>query len=84
MKKIDKPLSASEILERISSQWANKRDIMDIAFVGDNTAGNIANSIRTELENQGYYLPKGVVPMDKLVEYLKINVKYLKKVSNSK
>ena len=81
MKKLEKPLSASEILNRINNQWANKRDIMDIAFVGKNVADNIANTIKTELEAQGYYLPKGVIPMDKLVEYLKININYLKKVS---
>lgn len=81
MKKLEKPLTASEILNRINNQWANKRDIMDIAFVGKNVADNIANTIKTELEAQGYYLPKGVIPMDKLVEYLKININYLKKVS---
>ena len=38
--------------------------------------------IREQLEQQNYFLPTNLLPMDKVVEHLKLNVAYLEKVSD--
>ena len=38
--------------------------------------------LRKQLEQDNYFLPTNLLPMDKVVEYLKLNIPYLKKVSN--
>ena len=84
MKKLEKRLSAFETLERLSSQWATKRDIMDIGFIGDTQANKVIKCIREEIENEGKILPKGIVPMEKVKDYFSINISYLRKISNKK
>ena len=39
--------------------------------------------IREELISQGYMLPKGLIPMAKVVEYLKIDIEYLKNMADN-
>ena len=77
-----KPLNANEILEKINNQWASTKDIKALACVGNNKAYEIKTKITKDLEENGYFLPKGLIPMEKLVEYLKINIKYLQKVAS--
>lgn len=77
-----KRINASETLELISQQWASVDDIKMLACVGDNTARNIKKCIESELKD--WLLPYGKVPMSKVVEYLKIDIKFLKKVSDEK
>lgn len=77
-------LTAQEILNILDSQWADKKAIKQIGYVGDNKAWEIMNKIRANLENEGYYLPRGLVPMEKVVEYFKININYLKKLRGDK
>ena len=74
-------VNANELLDLISRQWATKNEVKKIANVGENKALEIMRNIRNSLENDGYRLPRNLIPMDKLVDYLKINVSYLKKVS---
>lgn len=81
MPRIKKQLSANEILSRLNFQWANSKDIADIAGVGLNKALIIKNEIQDALEKQGYRLPRNLVPMNKVVEYLKIDIRYLKKIA---
>ena len=82
MKKLDRRLSASETLERISTQWATKRDVMDIGFIGDTQATSIMREIRDSIEQKtGKKVPIGVIPMEKLIDYFSINISYLKKIS---
>ncbi len=76
-----KSISAEETLELIKKTWADKKDIQLLACCGKNRADDIRKKIEDEVEIQGYRLPTGKVPMDKLVEYLKINVNYLKKIT---
>lgn len=77
-----KRINASETLELISQQWASVNDIKMLACVGDNTARNIKKYIESELKD--WLLPYGKVPMSKVVEYLKIDIKFLRKVSDEK
>lgn len=76
-----KKLSAAELLELISNQWADKTSIQLIAGIGESKAFEVLHEIRGELISQGYRLPPYVVPMEKVVEYYNLNINYLKKVS---
>lgn len=81
MKKLEKRLTAKETLERLNNQWATKRDVMDIGFIGDNNAGKVMNEITTQVLNEtDKKLPKGLVPMEYVIKYFDINLSYLKKV----
>ncbi len=77
-------VSASEILKILDNQWADRSDVQKIGAVGINKAQLIMRSIREDMELKGYILPKQLVPMEKVIEYFKINISYLKKVSNDK
>lgn len=81
MKKPIKKLSASETLEILNNQWASIEDIMKLAFIGETKARNIANNISIIVSEKDYTLPKGLIPMELLKDYLGINIAYLKKVS---
>ncbi|HIQ91044.1 MAG TPA: hypothetical protein IAB27_05425 [Candidatus Coprosoma intestinipullorum] len=77
----EKP-TASEILKIISQPWIGTKEIGKLACVGLNKAIEIKKEIKKELLDEGYKLPSGnVVPCDRVVKYLKINVNYLKKIS---
>lgn len=74
-------LTATETLELLNNQWATTTDVKRLASVGTNKSLDIMKSIREDAENKGYYLPRGLVPMEMVIDYLKINVGYLKKIS---
>lgn len=78
----DNSYSAKNILEIVSKQYCTTSDLMILTHSGKNTCLKIKKQLREELEAQNYFLPKAVLPMDKVVEFLKINIPYLKKVSN--
>jgi len=82
MARIPKSATASEILKIISKPWLGTKDIQLIACVGENVARKIKENIGNKLLEEGYFLPNGLVPSDKAVEYLNINIKYLQKISN--
>ncbi len=50
---------------------------MKISPVGRNSALKIKRNIREKLTKQGYMVPKHVVPMKEVVDYLDINISYL-------
>lgn len=77
-------LSADEMLEILSSQWATIQDIMKIGSVGRNKARDIKNKIAEEIVSTGFILPNNLVPMEKVIEYFKINVDFLVSINNSK
>lgn len=81
MKKPKERLTAKETLELLNNQWATTEDIMKLAFVGENRAGDIRNELSRMVEEKGKKLPRGLVPMDLLKDYLGINISYLKKIS---
>lgn len=77
-------MNAEETLKFIAKQWCDLKDIMTLAQVGRNTALKIKKDIGDDLIKKGYFLPKNLVPMNEVVKYLKINISYLKKISNTK
>lgn len=76
------PATAEEVLKIIQKPWATKYDMAIIGSVGLNRAKEDRKNIAEKIENDGYKLPAYVVPMDKVIEYYKINISYLKKVAN--
>ena len=79
-------LSATETLEIIKKQWLTTSDLKKLACVGNNRVAEIKKAIIDKLheEDKNYYLPSGLLPTDRVVDYLKINIKYLEKISNKK
>lgn len=70
-------MTAKETLEIINKQWVDANDIRKLALCSRNKAFEIKRIIRNKLLEKGYLLPTGYVPTVNVVEYLKIDVKYL-------
>ncbi len=70
-------MTAEETIEIVSKQWCSLEDLMKISQVGRNSAPKIKRNIREKLTKQGYMVPKHVVPMKEVVDYLDINISYL-------
>ena len=71
-------MNAKETLELISKQWCSLNDLIKLTGLGKNNASKLKNEIRIDLLNKGYQLP---APMNEVVNYLKININYLQKMS---
>ena len=77
-----KTISAKDTLEIISKQWCSSQDFSVLSNTGKNTTLKLMRELRKQLEQDNYFLPTNLLPMDKVVEYLKLNIPYLKRVSN--
>lgn len=75
-------MTASETLKLIAKQWCNLSDLMKLAGVGRNNALVIKSTIKKRLENENYYVPNNTVPMQEVVDVLKIDIDRLKKTIN--
>jgi len=71
-------MSANETLELLSKQWCSLQDLMKLTNLGRNSALKIRKEIITDLEDKGYKLPCGLIPMCEVVNKLNININYLK------
>ena len=70
-------MSANETLELLSKQWCSLQDLMKLTNLGRNSALKIRKEIITNLEDKGYKLPCGLIPMCEVVNKLNININYL-------
>lgn len=70
-------MSANETLELLSRQWCSLQDLMKLTNLGRNSALKIRKEIITDLEDKGYKLPYGLIPMCEVVNKLNININYL-------
>ena len=77
-------IQADEMLEILNKQWATIQDIMKIGALGRNKARNIKNEIERNIMDQGLKLPNNLVPMEKVIEYFKINLDFLVTINKSK
>ena len=73
-------IQADETLEILNKQWATIQDIMKIGALGR----NIKNEIERNTIDQGLKLPNNLVPMEKVIEYFKINLDFLVTINKSK
>lgn len=83
MPRIPMRSTASEMLETLNKQWLDTKDIKILACVGLRRAKEIKDDISETLKNEKYFLPNGLVPSEKVIEYLNLNIKYLKKIANN-
>lgn len=81
--KSKKIIQADEMLEILNKQWATVQDIMKIGAVGRNKARSIKNEIDRSIKETGLDLPNNLVPMEKVIEYFKINVDFLVSINKS-
>lgn len=77
-------IQADEMLEILNKQWATVQDIMKIGALGRNKARDIKNEIERNIIAQGLKLPNNLVPMEKVIEYFKINLDFLVTINKSK
>lgn len=77
-------IQADEMLEILNKQWATIQDIMKIGALGRNKARYIKNEIERNIKDQGLKLPNNLVPMEKVIEYFKINLDFLVTINKSK
>ena len=64
-------MNAKETLELISKQWCSLSDLIKLTGLGKNSASKLKSEIRVDL----------LLPMNEVVNYLKININYLQKMS---
>ena len=76
-------MNANETLKILSKQWPNVHDIVAITGFKKSKVYEIMRDMRAELTSQGYLLPKGLIPMDVIVEKFKINIEYLERMKNN-
>ena len=74
-------MSADETLELLSKQWCSLEDLMKLTNLGKNSALKIRKEINTDLEDKGYKLPCGLLPMCEVVDKLNININYLQNMA---
>jgi len=79
--RIRKPLSATQTLELINKPWATVKDIMNLGCCGSDKACKIKKEIVKKKEEERFYIPAGYVPMESVIEYLNINLTYLRKIA---
>ena len=75
-------MKAEETLKLISKQWCNLTDLMRLLGCGRNKALEIKKQIKDRLVKDGYIVPINDLPMKAVVDILKIDVEYLKEMSN--
>lgn len=77
-------MSANETLELLSKQWCSLQDLMKLTNLGRNSALKIRKEIITDLEDKGYKLPCGLIPMCEVVNKLNIDINYLQNMVRMK
>lgn len=73
-------ITAHEILDMANYQWAGTKEIMKLGNMGEARALKIKREITSQLLSDGYVLPRNKIPMENVINYLKINIDYLKKI----
>ena len=73
-------MSAEETLKIITKQWCNLTDLMKLLGCGRNKALDIKKQIKNKLINEGYFIPGNDLPMQAVVDILKINIDRLEKL----
>ena len=77
-------LTAEEMLQMASSQWASAKDIMKIGGVGRNKAYAIRTEIAKECYNDNKIRNRRLVPMKEVLNYFDIKLDYLLSTTNYK
>ena len=70
-------MNTHDMLEILSKQWCNTEDLKKLTGLGKNNISKLKTKIRKELLSKGYKLPTKLLPMNEVVNYLKIDIEYL-------
>ena len=73
-------MNAEETMKIITKQWCNLNDLMKLLGCGRNKALNIKKQIKDKLINEGYFIPGNDLPMQAVVDVLKIDIDRLEKI----
>ena len=75
-------MSAEETLKLISKQWCSISDLMKLLGCGRNKALGVKKDIKDKLIKNGYYIPGNNLPMQAVVDMLKIDINKLERIIN--
>lgn len=73
-------MNAKDTLEIISKQWCTLEDLMKLVGCGRNKALEVKKDIKKKLLKDGYYIPANKLPMQAVVDLLKIDINRLEKL----
>ena len=73
-------MSAEETIKIITKQWCNLTDLMKLLGCGRNKALDVKKQIKNKLINEGYFIPVNDLPMQAVVDVLKIDIDRLEKI----
>lgn len=76
-------MNAHDMLEILSKQWCNTEDLKKLTGLGKNNISKLKIKIRKELISKGYKLPTKLLPMNEVVNYLKIDIEYLNQIAKN-
>ena len=75
-----KKITATEMLDTLQKPYLSTKDISILASVGINKATEIRNKIIKELKEKNILFVNNLLPNKEVVDYLKIDINYLKKI----
>ena len=73
-------MSVEETMKIITKQWCNLTDLMKLLGCGRNKALEVKKQIKDKLINEGYFIPGNDLPMQAVVDVLKIDIDRLEKI----
>jgi hypothetical protein len=73
-------MSAEETLKLITKQWCSISDLMKLLNCGRNKALEVKKDIKDKLIKDGYYIPGNNLPMQAVVDILKIDIDKLERI----
>ena len=73
-------MNAQETLKIITKQWCNLSDLMKLLSCGRNKALDVKKQIKDKLISEGYFIPGNDLPMQAVVDVLKIDIDRLEKI----
>ena len=73
-------MSAEETMKIITKQWCNLTDLMKLLGCGRNKALEVKKQIKNKLINEGYFIHGNDLPMQAVVDVLKIDIDRLEKI----
>lgn len=74
-------MNIDETIQILKNQWCSLEDLMKLAKISRTKAYKIKSEINELLEEKGYKLPQGLLPMIEVVKYLRIDLDYLERIS---
>ncbi len=75
-------MSVEETLKLITKQWCSLADLMKLLGCGRNKALDIKKQIKDKLIDEGYFIPGNNLPMQAVVDVLKIDIDRLERLIN--